>query len=145
MPNEFAKYKVSEVPSKIFCRILIDRVKIAVDVRLRQEQAGFRQGRGTMEQIFTLGMAGPHLCELRRLQESINSVIKEKLWIIMQEYGTTSIYINIIRDLYDQSSSCILEGRGTSDWFEVRSGVKQGCVMSGFILIGSIGFLFLCQ
>ena len=37
--------------------------------------------------------------------------------------------------LYDQSLSCILEGRRTTDWFEVRSGVKQGCVMSGFIFV----------
>lgn len=42
------------------------------------------------------------------------------------------MYINIIRDLYDQSSSCILKGKRTSDWFEVRSDVKRGCVMSGF-------------
>ena len=42
------------------------------------------------------------------------------------------MYINIIRDLYDQSSSCILKGKRTSDWFEVRSDMKRGCVMSGF-------------
>ncbi|KAL9977741.1 hypothetical protein ACROYT_G015180 [Oculina patagonica] len=42
------------VPSKIFCRILIDRVKRGVDEMIRQEQAGFRSGRGTSEQIFAL-------------------------------------------------------------------------------------------
>lgn len=42
------------VPSKTFCRILIDRIKKVLDEKLRQEQAGFRQGRGTMEQTFTL-------------------------------------------------------------------------------------------
>jgi len=45
------------------------------------------------------------------------------------------MYINIIRDRYDQKLSCILEGRRRSDWFKVRSGVKQGCVMSGFIFV----------
>ena len=30
---------------------------------------------------------------------------------------------------------CILEDSRTSDWFEVRSGLKQGCVMPGCILI----------
>ena len=66
-----------------------------------------------------------------------DSVIREKLWLIMQEYGIPGMYINIMirRNLYDQSSSCILEGRRTSDWFKVRSGVKQGCVMSGFIFV----------
>ncbi len=46
-----------------------------------------------------------------------------------------SIYINIIRDLYDHSSSCVLEGKQTSDWFEVRSGVNQGRDMSGLIFV----------
>ena len=68
-------------------------------------------------------------------RKAFDSVIREKLWVIMKEYGIPSLYINIIRDLYDQSSSCILEGNRTSDWFEVRSGVKQGCVMSGFIFV----------
>ena len=42
------------VPSKILCRVLIDRVKSNVDEIIRQEQAGFRSGRGASEQIFAL-------------------------------------------------------------------------------------------
>ena len=54
----------------------------------------------------------------------------------MQEYSIPSMYINILRDLYDQNLSCILEGRRTWDCgFKVRSGAKQGCVMSGFIFV----------
>ena len=53
----------------------------------------------------------------------------------MQEYGIPCMHIYIIRDLYDHITSCILEGKRISDWFEVRSIVKQGCVLSGFIFI----------
>ena len=35
-------------------------------------------------------------------------------------YGIPTMYINIIRDLYDQNSSCILEGTRTADWFDVK-------------------------
>ena len=42
------------VPSKILCRVLIDRVKSGMDEMIRQEQAGFRSGRGASEQIFAL-------------------------------------------------------------------------------------------
>ena len=42
------------VASKILGRITIKRIRIGIDHRLRNEQAGFRSGRGTKEQIFIL-------------------------------------------------------------------------------------------
>ena len=42
------------VPSKMLCRVLIDRRKSSVDEMIRQEQAGFRSGRRTSDQIFAL-------------------------------------------------------------------------------------------
>ena len=42
------------MPSKIFCRVLLNRIEWAIDVNLRQEQAGFRRGKGCMDQIFSL-------------------------------------------------------------------------------------------
>ncbi len=42
------------VPGKAFCTVLLVRLRDAVDVLLREEQAGFRHGRSCTEQIFTL-------------------------------------------------------------------------------------------
>ena len=42
------------VVGKILGRIVIDRIRNGVDIRLRNEQAGYRKGRGTTEQIFKL-------------------------------------------------------------------------------------------
>ena len=42
------------VPSKVFCRILLGRLDSAIDMRLREEQARFRKGRGCIDQIFTI-------------------------------------------------------------------------------------------
>ena len=42
------------VPSKVFGRVLIDRIRDGVNTKLRDEQAGFRCGRGTVEHIFIL-------------------------------------------------------------------------------------------
>ena len=43
---------LDSVPSKVFGRVLIDRIRDGVNSKLRGEQAGFRSGRGTVEQIF---------------------------------------------------------------------------------------------
>ena len=38
------------IPSKIFCRVLLNRIEGAIDVNLRQDQSGFRRGKGCMDQ-----------------------------------------------------------------------------------------------
>ena len=40
--------------SKVLSKILIERLKSGADKRLRAEQAGFRQGRSTVDQTFIL-------------------------------------------------------------------------------------------
>ena len=42
------------VTSKIFCRVLLHRIEGAIDVKMRQEQAGFRRGKRCTDQIFPL-------------------------------------------------------------------------------------------
>ena len=42
------------IVGKILGLIVIDRVRSGADKRLRKEQAGYRQGRGTTEQVFIL-------------------------------------------------------------------------------------------
>ena len=42
------------IPSKVFYRVFLKRIDCALDVKLRQEQAGFRKGRGCIDQIFAL-------------------------------------------------------------------------------------------
>jgi hypothetical protein len=67
--------------------------------------------------------------------KAFDSIIREKIWEIMKEYGIPAKYIGIIRDLYTDSCSCVVEGSRSSEWFEVKSGVRQGCAMSGFIFV----------
>ncbi|KAK1798816.1 hypothetical protein P4O66_007096, partial [Electrophorus voltai] len=42
------------VPGKVFCSVLLRRLQQAEDEILREEQAGFREGRSCSEQIYTL-------------------------------------------------------------------------------------------
>jgi len=42
------------VPGKVLNRILLDRIKDAVDPKLRDQQAGFRRNRSCADQITSL-------------------------------------------------------------------------------------------
>ena len=54
---------MTSVPSKVFGRVLIDRIRNGVNSKLRDEQASFRSGRGTVEQIFILQKIIVHVVE----------------------------------------------------------------------------------
>ena len=131
------------VPCKILCRLLIDRVKSGVDEMIRQEQAVFRSGRGTSEQIFVLRnileqsqeWQAPVYINFVDFSKAFDCIIRERLWDIMRQYGIPDIFIRTFKALYHQSSSCVTEGGRFSSWFEVKSGVRQGCPMSGFIFV----------
>jgi len=42
------------IPGKVMATVILNRMRIAIDKKLRPNQAGFRSGRSCCEQIFTL-------------------------------------------------------------------------------------------
>ncbi|PIK36057.1 hypothetical protein BSL78_27122 [Apostichopus japonicus] len=82
------------VMSKIFGRVLINRLKDGVDKVLRQEQAGFRTNRSTTEQIFTLRNIleqsnewnSPLYVHFIDFEKAFDSLHRNSLWNILKEY-----------------------------------------------------------
>jgi len=63
------------------------------------------------------------------------------LWKILETYGIPGLFIDIIKEIYRDSSSCVINNGQTSEWFPVRTGVRQGCVMSGFLFIVAVDWV----
>ena len=53
----------------------------------------------------------------------------------MEEYGVPSKLITIVNAVYEQSTCALVDGSGSYDWFDVKTGVKQGCCKSGFLFL----------
>ena len=47
----------------------------------------------------------------------------------------------MIKVMYSNNQCAVIDGEGTSDWFTVKSGVKQRCNMSGFLVIMVIDWI----
>ena len=83
------------VLSKVFTRTIINRLYDEVNKHLRQEQAGFRRGRGTTEQIFILRNIIEQSIEWQSslcvnfvdFEKAFDSVHQDSLWKIMKTYG----------------------------------------------------------
>ena len=131
------------VPAKIMGRVIIDRIRNAVDEKLRKEQAGFRKGRNTGEQIFVLRNIIEQVVEWNSslyvcyvdFEKAFDSVHRETLWRIMKCYGIPGKLISMTKALYEDCQCAVLDDTGSPTWFEVITGVKQGCVMSGFLFL----------
>ena len=53
-----------------------------------------------------------------------------KLWKILKERGTPDRLSCLLRNLYAGEEATVRTGHGTTDWFQIGKGVRQGCVLS---------------
>ena len=131
------------VSTKIFYRLLLERIKKGVDKKLPKEQAGFRPKRSTTEQIFILRNILEQANEWRAglyahfvdFEKSFDSAHRESLLNIMRIYGIPGKMVRAIAGIYAGFECAVVEGHVTSDWFMIKSGEKQGCIMSAFLLL----------
>ena len=43
--------------------------------------------------------------------------------------------INIVKALYDGFECAVVKEETTPEWFDIKTGVKQGCTVSGFLFL----------
>ena len=53
-----------------------------------------------------------------------------KLLKILQEIGIPDHLTCLLRNLYAGQEARLRTGHGTTDWFQIRKGVSQGCILS---------------
>ena len=53
-----------------------------------------------------------------------------KLWNIPKEMGIPDHLTCLLRNLYAGQEATVRIGHGTTDWFQMGKGVRQGCILS---------------
>ena len=109
--------------------------------QLPDVQTGFREDRGTRDQIANIHWI---IKKVREFQENIyfcfidyakafDCVDHNKLWKILKEMGIPDHQICLQRNLYAGQEATVRTGHGTTDWFQIGKGVRQGCVLSPYL------------
>ena len=62
--------------------------------------------------------------------KAFDCVDHHKLWKILKEMGRSDHLTCLLRNLYAGQEATVRIGPGTTDWFQIRKGVRQGCVLS---------------
>ena len=53
-----------------------------------------------------------------------------KLWKILKEMGIPDHLTCLLRNLYAAQEATVRTGHGTTDWFQIGKGGRQGCILS---------------
>ena len=68
-------------------------------------------------------------------EKAFDSIHRDSLWIIMRQYGIPTKMVQMVKALYEDFQCSVIDEGGTTEWFPVMTGVKQGCCMSGFLFL----------
>ena len=62
--------------------------------------------------------------------KAFDYVDHNKLWEILKEMGIPDHLTCLLRNLYVGEEATVRTGHGTTDWFQIGKGVRQGCILS---------------
>ena len=101
-------------------------------------QAGFRKDRGTRDQIANIHWIMEKAREFQKdiyfclidYAKAFDCVDHNKLWKILKEMGIPDHLTCLLRNLYAGQGATVRTGHGTTDWFQVGKGGRQGCILS---------------
>ena len=109
-----------------------------MNCELPDVQAGFKNGRGTRDQIANIRwimetarafQKNIYLCFID-YAKAFDCVDHNKLWKSVKVMGIQDHPTCLLRNLYAGQEATVRTGHGTADWFHIVKEVRQGCILS---------------
>ena len=121
----------------VMLKILQARLQQHVNRELPDVQGGFRKAEEPEIKMPT--SAGPWKKQESSRKTSISALLTMPKpltvwitinWKILKEMGILDHLICLLRNLYAGQEVTARTGHGTTDWFQIGKGVRQGCILS---------------
>ena len=140
--NNYRGISLLNIVGKLYARVVLVRLqKLAVRV-YSESQCGFRAERSTVDMIFSLRQLQEKCREQHKplyiafidLTKAFDLVSREGLFDILPKIGCPPKLHSLIRSFHDDMKATIQYEGSTSAPFDIKSGVKQGCVLAPTLL-----------
>ena len=129
--------------AKLFNRMILNRIREAIDPELRINQNGFRRGRTTVAQILALRRIIEEV-KLNNLsavltfvdfKKAFDSIHRKKMMKILKAYGIPPNLLNAINNMYTNTRAKVVTPDGETEEFNILAGVLQGDTLAPFLFI----------
>ena len=119
-------------------KILQTRLQQHVNHELPDVQVGFRKGKGTRDRKSNICWVIKRAREFQKniyfcfidYTKDFDCANQNKLWKVLQEMGIPDHLICLLRNLNAGQEATVRARHGTTDWFQIRRGARQGCILS---------------
>ena len=148
-PENSRGISILPVATKIYNRLLLNRIRSHIEPRLRYNQNGFRPGRGTREQILALrriieeviNFQLPCVISFIDFSKAFDCIFRSHLPDILASYGFPKKIIKAIMSLYINTKAKIMTPEGITLEFLTNLGILQGDVLAPLIFIIVLDFI----
>ena len=114
------------------------RLQQYVNCKFPDAHPASRKGRGTKDQIANICWIIKKAKEFQKniyfcftdYAKAFDCVDHNKLWKILKEMGIPDHLTCLLWNLYAGQEATVRTGHGTTDWFQIGTGVHQDCILS---------------
>lgn len=138
--NNYRGITFMNCAAKCLMSILSTRLSswVAENEKLNEFQSGFRAKYSTIDSIYNLScVIQLKLCKKQKVyaffvdfRAAFDSIPRKSLIYKLSCMGVSTKFLKLISELYKETESAVWDGQKISEYFQTRSGVKQGCLMS---------------
>ena len=141
--NNYRGISLICIVAKMYNRMILNRIRSVIDLKLRINQNGFRPGRSTVAQILTLrrileGVKANHLPAVITFidfKKAFDSIHRAKMMRILKAYGIPPNLLRAIEAMYSNTKARVMTPDGETEQFDITAGVLQGDTLAPFLFI----------
>ena len=131
-PDNYRGISLTCIIAKIYNRMILNRIRGAIDPCLRENQNGFREGRTTVTQILALRRI---IEEVRKnnltavlcfidFKKAFDSIHRGKMIRILEAYGVPPNLLRAIGTMYTGTRARVVTPDGNSEEFDILAGLQ---------------------
>ena len=137
--NNYRGISLLSIVGKVFALVILMRLqKLAERIFYPDSQCGFRAGRSTINMIFSLRQLQekcreqhiPLYITFIELTKAFDLVSRDGLFKVLPKIGCPPKPQSMVESFHTDTKGTVHFNGSSSEPFEIRSGVKQGCVLA---------------